>query len=80
MVGLKFQKEKANQAAFKVGELKGALEQYEKVNSVPLKVEIAKLQPMEEAVTQDMVYDSLTSITLKEAPMSVMKPQTLKKL
>jgi len=34
-----------------VGELKGALAEYEKVNSVPLKVKIETLKPMEEAIT-----------------------------
>ena len=61
MLGLKYQKEKANQAAFKVTELKGALVEYEKVNAEPISIDMKILNPM-------MSADSISSLEIISLP------------
>ena len=70
MTGLRYQKEKANLAAYKVGELKGALAKYVKVNTQGINVEVARLEPMQPIVSDaNLEYDLLPSISLTESPI-----------
>jgi hypothetical protein len=65
MIGLKYQKEKAQQAASKVDSLQGALSQYDKANSEPLAIKI--LDPVEAVDTKtNLDFASLPVIRLND--------------
>ena len=70
MLGLKYQKEKATAASFKVNELKGALTEYEKVTAKPVVIDV---QILDTIVTQDplsLEVVSLPEINLSDDPIS----------